>query len=243
MKRAKVYLSGFILIAGVIFLSVLFLVQPAKAVGTALTGKAVFEGTTPPPQIIKMDADPVCAGQHQGGMPSEEVVVNSNGTLKNVFVYVKEGLPQSQKFEAPKEPVTFDQRGCHYSPHVFGIMVDQPIQILNSDGTLHNVHALPKNSKEFNLGMPIQGMKLTQKFTGSEVMVKIKCEVHPWMAAWAGVLDHPFFGVTGEDGIFSIKDLPPGQYTLEAWHEKYGTQTATVKVPDQTEVNFTFKAP
>ena len=242
MKRMKIYFSGFILIAGVLLLSTFFVAQPAKAIGANLTGKAVFEGTPPAPQTIKMDADPVCAGQHAGGMPSEEVVVNSNNTLKNVFVYVKEGLPKDQKFEAPKDPVAFDQRGCHYSPHVFGVMAGQPIQIINSDGTLHNVHALPKNSKEFNLGMPIQGMKLNQKFDAPEVMVKFKCEVHSWMAAWAGVLDHPFFAVTGEDGTFSIKDLPAGQYTLEAWHEKYGTQTAAVKVPDQTEVNFTFKA-
>jgi hypothetical protein len=187
-----------------------------------------------------MDADPVCLLQHKGGAASEEVVVNPNGTLKNVFVYVKEGL-QGQKFEAPKDPVVFDQKGCHYEPHVFGIMTNQPLQILNSDGTLHNVHALPKNSKEFNLGMPIQGMKLTKAFAAPEIMVKIKCEVHPWMAAYGGVVEHPFYAVSGDDGTFTIKDLPPGEYVLEAWHEKYGTQTATVKVPETTEASFTFK--
>ena len=243
MKKTKIFLTGFILTIGTILLSVLFLGEPAKAQGgTAVTGKVTFEGTPPAPQLIKMDADPVCASQNPKGLPSEEVIVNPNGTLKNVFVYVKEGLPAGQKFEAPKDPVAFDQRGCHYTPHVFAIMAGQPIQIINSDGTLHNVHALPKNSKEFNLGMPIQGMKLNQKFDAPEVMVKFKCEVHPWMNAYAGVLEHPFFAVTGEDGTFSIKDLPAGQYTFEAWHEKYGTQTATVKVPDQTEANFTFKA-
>ena len=219
---------------------VFFNIHGAKAQGTALTGKAIFEGTAPAPTPIKMDADPACALQHKNGATTEEVVVNSNGTLKNVFVYVKEGL-QGQKFNPPTEPVVFDQKGCHYEPHVFGVMVNQPFQIVNSDGMLHNVHSLAKNSKEFNLGMPIQGMKLTQKFTAPEVMVKIKCEVHPWMNAWGGVLDHPFFAVTGDDGTFSIKDLPPGEYVIEAWHEKYGVQTATVKVPDTGEVNFTFK--
>lgn len=240
MKSPKVYLFGIIFTAGIIALFSLLFVQSVKAAGTPVTGKVTFEGTPPAPQILRMDADPVCSGQNPNGMPSEEVTVNPNGTLKNVFVYVKQAL-EGQKFDVPTEPVVFDQRGCHYTPHVFGVRVNQPIQIINSDGTLHNVHALPKNSKEFNLGMPIQGMKLNQKFTAPEQMVKIKCEVHPWMSAYAGVMEHPFFAVTGEDGTFTIKDLPPGEYTLEAWHEKYGAQTATVKVPDQTEVNFSFK--
>ncbi len=240
MKSLKVCLTGVILTVAIVALFSLFHVEPVKAAGTPLTGKVTFEGAAPAPQIIKMDADPVCASQNPNGLPSEEVVVNSNGTLKNVFVYVKKGA-EAVKVPAPTEPVAFDQRGCHYHPHVFGIMVGQPIQIINSDGTLHNVHALPKNSKEFNLGMPIQGMKLNQKFTAPEQMVKIKCEVHPWMSAWGGVMDHPFYAVTGDDGTFSLKDLPPGEYTIEAWHEKYGTQEATVKVPDQTEVNFSFK--
>jgi hypothetical protein len=183
----------------------------------------------------------VCLLQNKNGGTSEDVVVNPNGTLKNVFVYVKQGL-EGQKFDTPLDPIVFDQRGCRYHPHVFGIAVNQPLQILNSDGTLHNVHSLPKNSKEFNLGMPIQGMKLTQKFTAPEVMVKIKCEVHPWMAAYAGVLEHPFYSVTGDDGTFSLKGLPPGEYVLEAWHEKYGAQTTTVKVPETTETSFTFTA-
>ena len=241
MKRARLSL----VIAGLIFevfgLFTFISGNQAKAVGTSLTGKVMFEGVPPTPQPIRMDADPVCLLQHKDGATSEEVVVNPNGTLKNVFVYVKQGL-EGQKFEPSKDPVVFDQKGCHYNPHIFGVMVNQPFQILNSDGTLHNVHSLAKNSKEFNLGMPIQGMKLTQKFTAPEIMVKIKCEVHPWMAAYGGVLDHPFFAVTGDDGTFTIKDLPPGEYVLEAWHEKYGTQTATVKVPDTTEANFTFKA-
>jgi plastocyanin len=241
MKKAKLSFIGLILTLGVVTSSATFFVRGAKALeGNVVTGKVLFEGTAPAPAAIRMDADPVCLLQHSKGASSEEVIVNPNGTLKNVFVYVKQGL-EGQKFEAPTQSVVFDQKGCRYDPHVFGIQANQPLEILNSDGTLHNVHALPKASKEFNLGMPIQGMKLTQKFTAPEVMVKIKCEVHPWMNAWAGVLDHPFYGVSNNEGIFELKGLPPGEYVVEAWHEKYGTQTSTVKVPETTEVSFTFK--
>lgn len=241
MKNVKFYISTLILALIGIGLGFLLYPKGATAVGgSTLAGKVIFEGAAPSPTPIRMDADPACMLQNKDGGTAEDVIVNSNGTLKNVFVYVKQGL-EGQKFDPPTEPVVLDQKGCRYQPHVFGIMVNQPVQIINSDGTLHNVHAVPKNNKEFNLGMPIQGMKLAQKFALPEVMVKIKCEVHPWMAAYGGVLDHPFYAVTGDDGTFFIKDLPPGEYTLEAWHEKYGTQTATIKVPDTTEASFTFK--
>lgn len=226
----------------IIWILSLLIVSTLPAQAAVVKGKVAFEGTPPVMEKIKAESDPTCALQHPDGMASEEVVVNSNGTLKHTFVYVKEGV--TTKSAAPKEPVVFDQKGCHYTPHVFGILVGQPLQILNSDNTLHNVHALSKNSKEFNLGMPIQGMKLTKKFDAPEVMVKIKCEVHPWMAAYAGVLDHPYFAVTGDDGSFEIKDLPPGEYVVEAWHEKYGTQTQNVSVAapeDAKDLAFSFK--
>lgn len=207
-----------------------------------LAGKVSLEGTAPESQALSMDADPTCMMAHTEPVTSHEVVVNANNTLKNVFVYVKEGLA-GQAFQAPIDPVVFDQKGCLYDPHVFGVRVNQPIEIVNSDPTLHNVHALPTNSAEFNLGMPIQGMKLKKTFTAPEIMVKIKCEVHPWMAAYVGVIDHPFFGVTNDQGAFEIKDLPPGEYILEAWHEKFGVQTQSITVTDQPqEVTFQFKA-
>lgn len=218
-------------------LSVLFLASQAQA---ALTVKAPFEGQAPAPEAIKADADPKCKMMHPDGMSSDQVLVNANGTLKNVFVYVKEGV--TGKFEAPKDAVVFDQQGCKYSPKVFGIQTGQPLEIRNSDDTLHNVHALAANNKEFNLGMPIKGMKLKKTFDKPEVMIKIKCEVHPWMGAYAGVLEHPFYGVTGDDGSASIKDLPAGEYTIEAWHEKYGAQTQKVTVTGQDqEISFAFK--
>lgn len=209
-----------------------------------ITGKAMFQGQAPAAETIKMEADPNCSLLHPQGVTSDSVIVNSNGTLRNVFIYVKEGLA-GKKFDAPKETVLFDQKGCQYSPKVFGIQAGQPLEILNSDGTLHNVHALPSNSPQFNLGMPIKGMKLKKSFAKPEVMVKIKCEVHPWMSAYAGVLDHPFFGVTGDEGGFEIKNLPPGDYVIEAWHEKYGVQTQNVTIAsdDETkEASFEYKA-
>ena len=213
-------------------------IKPASA--ATLSGKALFEGPAPVVEKIKTDADPKCKTAHPDGLVSDQVIVNSNGTLKNVFVYVKSGL-EGKTFETPKEPVVFDKKGCQYSPKVFGIQVNQPLEILNSDDTLHNVHALPTQSQAFNLGMPIKGMKLKKTFTKPEVMVKIKCEVHPWMSAWAGVLDHPFFGVTNDEGKFEIKNLPPGQYVIEAWHEKYGAQTQNVTVSDKDqEISFAF---
>ena len=223
-----------------VVLGAAFLV-PSSVFASAISGKVYFEGQPQVVEMIKADADPNCKMVHPNGITPDQVIVNANGTLKNVFVYVKEGLA-GKTFEPPKEPVVFDQNGCQYSPKVFGIQVNRPLEILNSDDTVHNVHALPKNSKEFNLGMPMKGMKLKKSFNKPEVMVKIKCEVHPWMTAYAGVLDHPFFSVSGEDGSFQIKDLPPGSYVLEAWHEKYGTMTQNVTVTDQDQsTDFKFK--
>jgi plastocyanin len=210
--------------------SAVFIFLFSPWVYASVTGKASFSGTAPVPEKLDVKSDPACGSG--GEVFSEQAVVNSNGTLKNVFVYVKEGLDAAQTFEVPLDKVVLDQKGCKYTPHVFGVQVGQPVEILNSDATLHNVHGMPKQSKEFNLGMPIQGMKITRKFDTPEVMVKFKCDVHPWMSAYAGILPHPFFAVTGEDGSFEIKNLPAGNYVLEAWHEKFGVQTQNVTVGD-----------
>ena len=220
-------------------ITILMLLSPSSFAGT-VSGKINFTGTAPANEQISMAADPTCASLHSGPVFAETVIANSNGTLKNVFVYVKEGL-EGKTFPAPTTPVTIDQKGCQYHPHVFGIQVGQPLEIINSDSTLHNVHSLANQSKQFNLGMPIQGMKLSKKFENPEVMVKFKCDVHPWMSAHIGVLSHPYYGVSGDEGTFEIKDLPAGTYTIEAWHEKYGTQTQSVTVTDQpANVEFTF---
>jgi hypothetical protein len=210
----------------------------------SISGKAAFEGAAPKMKKINMDADPKCSEMHADApQMTEDVVVNPNGTLKNVFIYVKSGLTGT--YEAPKTPVTIDQAGCHYVPHVFGMMAKQPLEIINSDDTLHNIHAMPAKSKEFNVGEPNKGMKTTRTFANPEVMVHFKCDVHPWMSAYVGVVDNPFYAVTSDDGTFSIKDLPKGKYVIEAWTEKCGTQTQTIEVGDgeAKTADFTFKAP
>jgi hypothetical protein len=219
----------------------------ARAADTAsVSGKVSFTGTAPAAKKLKMDADPKCAEMHADTpLTSEEAVVNANGTLKNVFVYVKSGL-EGKTFETPKTPVVLTQEGCHYEPHVFGMMAKQPLEIVNADDTLHNIHAMPKNpsNKEFNMGQPNKGMKSTRTFANPEVMVHFKCDVHPWMSAYVGVMDNPFFGTTGDDGAFALKNLPAGEYEIVAWHEKYGTQTQKVKVGEgeAKTVEFAFKA-
>mgnify|MGYP001814745628 CR=1 FL=1 len=213
---------------------------PAASGGSAtVSGKAIYTNGDPD-TVIKMDADPVCASLHGDVVHTEKVVHDDAGNLANVFVYVKEGLTGS--FPPPSESHVLDQVGCQYKPHVSGMQVNQNLVIRNSDPTLHNVHAMPTVNKEFNMGQPFQGMEMEHKFDQKEVMVRFKCDVHPWMASYMGVLDHPFFGVSGTDGTYSIADLPAGDYVIEAWHEELGTQTQSVTVDDggTAEVSFDF---
>jgi plastocyanin len=212
---------------------------PAEA-GGEIKGKISFDGTAPTRRQVKMAADPQCEKANPDGRLGEVFVVN-DGALQNVFVYVKEGV--TGEHETPKEPVKFDQKGCMYSPHVLGAMVGQQILILNSDPTLHNVHSLPQNSKQFNSAMPMKGMTIKKRFTAPEIMVRMKCDVHPWMSAYVGVLDHPFFATSGADGTYTISGLPAGDYTIEAWHEKMGTRTQKVTVSDggAATADFSFK--
>jgi plastocyanin len=209
-------------------LAALLIACAVVAAAGDVTGKISFSGNAPKPARIMMNADPVCVKQHKTPVVGEEVVVNTNGTLKNVLVYVKEGLG-SRKFDPPAGKLEFEQKGCQYTPHVLGIQVGQELEIVNGDPTLHNVHSLSKENAQFNVAQPKQGMKLTKKFDKPEVF-KVKCEVHTWMGAYIGVFGHPYFAVTSDDGSFKLKNLPAGDYTIEAWHEKYGTQTMKVKV-------------
>jgi len=225
-------------IAFVLFLS---LAIGVTAFAGTVTGTINFKGKKPAPIMIKMSADAKCVSMHKGqDIASQVVTVNPNNTLKDVFIYVKKGL-EGKKFPVPTQKITITQEGCMYHPHVFGMMANQPLEIINNDQTLHNIHALPKNSKEFNLAQPKQGMKMTKTFDKPEVMVKLKCDVHNWMAAYVGVLDNPFYAVSDDKGSFTIKGLPAGDYEIEAWHEKYGTQTmkVTVGASDTKTVDFT----
>lgn len=210
-----------------------------SALAGDVAGKVSFQGTAPKLTVLRMDADKVCKAAHKEPHKSEETVVNSNNTLKNVLVYVKDGLG-NRKFDAPSKKVTFDQKGCVYMPHVLGIQTGQELEVANSDPTLHNVHSLSKENPQFNVAQPKQGMKLTKKFDKAEVF-KVKCEVHTWMGAYIGVFSHPFYAVTGDDGSFTLSKLPAGEYTIEAWHEKYGTQTAKVKVDASGKATADFK--
>jgi hypothetical protein len=208
-----------------------------------VTGKVSFAGDKPSMKNIDMSANPACARAHAGApQKSEEVVVNANGTLKNVFVWVKAGVPDRQ-WPAPTAPVELAQKGCMYGPHVIGVMSNQDIKIVNSDPTNHNIHPLPKINQEWNESQPPNGDSKLKKFAREEVMIPVKCNVHPWMRSYIGVVNHPFFAVTGDDGTFTIKGLPPGKYTVEAWHEKYGTKDVeiTVGAKESKSQDFEFK--
>lgn len=195
-----------------------------------IEGTIRFEGPQPVRQKIKMGADPACKEQYAEAVYSNEIVVNDNGTLKNVFVYVKEGV--SGSFPSPTTPVVLDQVGCRYVPHVIGVQVNQPLELRNSDATLHNINAKAKVNRPFNIAQPVQGMTSVKKFTKPEIMVKLKCNVHPWMSAYVGVLEHPFFSVSDDTGAFRISGLPAGTYVIEGWQEQYGVQSQTVTVAD-----------
>ncbi|MFN0152151.1 MAG: carboxypeptidase regulatory-like domain-containing protein [bacterium] len=216
----------------------------APAAGGGMTavvkGSVKFAGTAPKFEKIKMDADPVCKGLHTAPIMPEEVVVNANGTLQWVMVYVKDGLG-GKTFPVPAAPVVLDQKGCTYHPHIFGMMAGQGLKILNSDATLHNIHPLPKVNKGFNVGMPKPG-EIMKNFEMAEDPFHIKCDVHKWMSSYCGVFTHPFFSVTNESGAFELKGLPAGTYTVVAWHEKYGAKEMSVTVGDgeSKDVEFSF---
>ena len=215
----------------------------AGATGNAsITGRIVFEGPIPAPEKFKMTADAFCVKQNPGEVARQDAEVGPDRGIKDVFVYVKSGITGT--YPPPATPAVIDQRGCRYHPHVFGMVAGQSLDILNSDDTLHNIHSLPEKNESFNLGMPVKGMKYTKKFDKPEVMIHIKCDVHGWMSAYCGVVAHPFFAVTAADGTYTIKNLPAGTYTIEAWHEKFGTQTqqVTVGASESKSVGFTFKA-
>ncbi len=212
-------------------------IDPATA--ATISGTISFDGQAPKPRVIKMNADPTCAKAHTGPTTLETLLVN-DGKVQNVLVYVKAGV--KGKYAPPSTPVVLDQKGCQYSPHVFGVMVGQPLEVVNSDPTLHNIHAMPRINREFNQGQPSPGMSFRHTFSTGEVLVPIKCDVHGWMSAQGAVLEHPFFAVSGKDGSFTITGLPAGTYTLEAVHELLGTQTleVTVSAREARTADFSF---
>ena len=202
---------------------------PAATTGATgsgtITGSVKLTGTPPEMALTKRQADPFCA---KTPMKEEEVVVGAGGALKNVVVRVTKGL--SGRYDPPATPAVVDQSACMYRPRVQGIQLGQPLQIKNSDQTLHNVHGYKGASTLFNQA-EIPGMPaMTKQLTSADEIVKLKCDVHPWMTAYVLVSSHPFFAVTGDDGSFKITGLPAGSYTVEAWHERYGAKSAEITV-------------
>ena len=207
----------------------------------AITGTVSLTGSAPANPVIDMSEEPQCKAKHSGTISDPEYVV-ADGKVANVFVYVKSGLPAGQNYPVPSQPAVIDQDGCLYSPRVLGVMVGQKLEIKNSDPLLHNIKAVPTANRGFNISQPTQGMTSTRTFNTKEVMVPLECNVHGWMNAFVGVLDHPYFATTDADGRFSIQGLPAGTYEVEAWHEKFGTRTmnVTVGAEETKTADFTF---
>ncbi len=216
-------------------------VAPAADAAT-IAGAVKFEGTAPKMPVIQMGADPYCQSQHPTPVTDEEVVVGPAGELANVFVYIKN--PPAGNYPAPGTPATLDQKGCRYYPHVSGMQLGQKLAIKNDDDTLHNVHGMPVINSSFNEGQPVKGLVAEKTLDKAETTpFKIKCDVHGWMKSYLAVVPHPFYAVSQPNGQFTIANLPPGTYTLVAWHEKYGQQEQNITVgPKESKtVSFTFK--
>ena len=216
--------------------------HPDASAGASVVGKVKFTGTLPAPTKVSMSADPSCAKLHPGPAMSQDYVAGSDNSLGNVIVFISDGLG-SRTFDVPPQEVTFEQKGCIYEPHVVAMRANQKLKMVNSDNTTHNVHPLPANNREWNKAEPA-GTSMEESFPREEIAIPVKCNVHPWMKSYIAVFKHPYFAVTGKDGSFQLPNLPPGEYTVEAWHEKLGTMTQkiTVAAGENKTVDFTFKA-
>lgn len=208
--------------------------------GVLVSGVAVFEGT--PPKTKKLNLPAACARMHKGDAYSNEVLIK-DGKLQNVLVRVVSGLEGRTFNDIPASEVELDQRGCIYSPRVVGARVGQKVTFINSDPVFHNVRSVTTQNQKFNVAMPHKDQRETKVFNRPELFLQTKCSVHPWMGAYVAIMDHPYYSVTKEDGRFEIKDLPPGKYTLEAWHEVFGKQGLVIEVTDKgvSPITFTFK--
>ena len=220
---------------------------PATPVDAAtagdVSGKITLDGTAPVMKAINMSAEPYCTSQHPTPVVPQDVVVGTGNGLANVVVYVKDGLGD-RTFDVPKDNVQLHQKGCMYEPHVVALMGEQNLEVVNDDQTTHNIHPIPKDNQEWNKSQPPGAPPIIETFARGEVSIPVKCNVHPWMKSYIAVFKQPYFVVTGPDGSFDLKNLPPGTYTIEAWQEKYGTvdQQVTVGPKEPKTVNMTFKA-
>lgn len=210
-------------------------IDPATV--ASVSGTVKLDGAAPKEPKIDMSQDAACKGTN-----TAETIVDNGGSLANVFVYVKDGL-SDRTFDVPKEAVTIDQQGCKYHPHVLGVMTGQNIDIKNDDPTTHNIHPTPATNREWNESQPPQAAPLEKSFAREEIMLPVKCNQHPWMRMYINVVKSPFYAVTGPDGKYEIKGLPPGDYTLAFVQEKLGEQTqkVTLAAKDSKTVDQSFK--
>lgn len=217
---------------------VYFEVDPATA--GEISGKILFSGKAVAAKVIDMSEDPQCAKLHKTPVVDRPVAVNRNGTLANVFVYIKAGLGE-KKFAPPSFAAVMDQKGCWFEPHVLGIQTGQEFEVTNSDPVTHNIHPRAHVNRQWNQSQPQGSAPLQRRYVKQEIMIPVKCNIHSWMHAWIGVVDNPYFEVTGGDGSFTLKNVPPGEYTIEAWQEALGTQEQHVTVPASGKAETTFK--
>jgi plastocyanin len=209
---------------------------------STITGKVTFTGKRPALKQLDLTEDPECAKLHRKPVYDQSLVVSKDGRLENAFVYIKSGL-DGKKFEPPSTPVTIDQKGCMFEPRVLGIQTGQELKVTNSDPVTHNIHPRAEVNREWNHSQAGGDPPIERRFTKQEVMIRVKCNIHSWMHAWIGVVDNPYFAVTGADGSFVLKDVPPGDYTVEVWQERLGTQEqhVTVAAASKQDLSFAFK--
>ncbi|MBI1817997.1 MAG: hypothetical protein HYR72_23710 [Deltaproteobacteria bacterium] len=203
-------------------------------------GRVQFEGAAPQPAALKLGSFAECAAQHDGPIYPDDVVVK-DGSLANVLVYVTNGLGV-RSFAVPEAPVVIDQKGCVFVPRVAGAQSGQPIRFMNGDPLVHNVHGVPQIASGWNFMLPVRGAARNVTIDKPEAVIELKCDIHPWMKAYLGVFDHPYFAVTGADGKFELRNLPPGDYEIAAWHERLGTSSARVSLApkEAKEISFSF---
>ena len=214
-----------------------FKVDPHTA--GSVVGTIQYSGKRSSRQVVDMTSDPACVEAHHGKAHEDSIAVNSNGTLANVFVYIKSGL-EGKSFAVPAKPVQIDQKGCWFEPRILGIQVGQRLEVINSDPVTHNIHPMAQINREWNHSQGSGDAPLARKFLKPEVMIRVKCNIHSWMHAYIGVLDHSYYSVTGADGTFKIENLPPGKYVLSAWQEQMGNQEATVTLSPSAAIQTKF---
>ena len=209
-----------------------------------VTGTIRYEGPAAKPRLIDMGSDPACAKSHKGGkVLDQSLEVDKHGDLSNSFVYISKGL-EGKTFATPKDSVSIDQTGCWFKPRVLGLQTGQTLDIINSDPVTHNIHPMPHDNREWNHSQGPGDPPMHRKFARAEVMIPVKCNIHDWMHAFVGVVDHPYFAVTGADGTFKLPNVPPGSYTISVWHEGLEPQTMDITVPasKSVEANVTVHA-